>query len=108
MTKCTYVLILLTADRSHQNSKNFSYCVMIKAIAMTTKMVVASFIAIIKQCQYYNHTSYKNKNKFWAKNYGDGGSAWPPLKIRHWVILHITVNFSTDILKSSSKLFELG
>ena len=23
------------------------------------KMVVASFIAIIKQCRYYNHTGYK-------------------------------------------------
>ena len=30
-----------------------------KARAMTTKMVVASFIAIIKQCRNYNHTGYK-------------------------------------------------
>ena len=32
---------------------------MMKASAMTTKMVFASIIAIVKQCQYYNHTSYK-------------------------------------------------
>ena len=33
---------------------------MMKASAMTTKMVVASIIAIIKQCRYYNRTGYKN------------------------------------------------
>ena len=32
---------------------------MMKASAMITKIVVASVIAIVKQCQYYNHTSYK-------------------------------------------------
>ena len=26
---------------------------------MTTKMVVASIIVIIKKCRYYNHTGYK-------------------------------------------------
>ena len=30
-----------------------------KASAMTTKMVVALFVAIIKQCRYYNRTGYK-------------------------------------------------
>ena len=30
-----------------------------KASVMTTKMVVTSIIAIIKQCRYYNHTGYK-------------------------------------------------
>ena len=58
-------------------------------------MVAASFIAIITQCQYYNHTGYKiivfkfiAKAKqiklFWVTNPLDGGSAWPVLKIRHW------------------------
>ena len=32
---------------------------MTKTSAMTTKMVLASFIAIIKQCRYYDHTGYK-------------------------------------------------
>ena len=32
---------------------------MMKASAMTTKLVVASTIAIIKQCRYYNRAGYK-------------------------------------------------
>ena len=32
---------------------------MMKASAMTTKMLVASIIAIIKQCRYNDHTGYK-------------------------------------------------
>ena len=32
---------------------------MMKASAMTTKMVVASFIATVKQRRHYNHTGYK-------------------------------------------------
>ena len=58
------MLILITASLSHQNNKKlsasfFSYCVIMKASAMTTKMVVASITAIIKQCRYYYHTGYK-------------------------------------------------
>ena len=30
-----------------------------KARVKTTKIVVALFIAIIKQCRYYNHTGYQ-------------------------------------------------
>ena len=30
-----------------------------KASPMTTKVVVASFVAIIKQCRYHNPTGYK-------------------------------------------------
>ena len=30
-----------------------------KASVKTTKIVVALFIAIIKQCRYYNHTGYQ-------------------------------------------------
>ena len=29
------------------------------ASSMTTKMVVDLFIAVIKQCRYYNHTDFK-------------------------------------------------
>ena len=32
---------------------------MVKASPMTTKMVAALIMAIINQCQYYNHTGYK-------------------------------------------------
>ena len=32
---------------------------MMKARAMTTKIVVALFISITKQCRYYNHAGYK-------------------------------------------------
>ena len=32
---------------------------MMKASTMTTKFIVASFIAIIDQCWCYNHTGYK-------------------------------------------------
>ena len=60
---------------------------MIKASAITTKMAVASIIAIIKQCRYYKRTGYKiimlkfiakeNNSKIlvWVPNPGNGGSA---------------------------------
>ena len=48
---------------------------MMKASAITTKMVFASFIAVINQGRYYNHTDYKlmvfkfiAKEKHIAKN----------------------------------------
>ena len=37
----------------------FSYCIMVKASAIITKAIVVSFIAIIKQCRYYNLAGYK-------------------------------------------------
>ena len=62
-----------------------------KASAMTMKVVVVLFIAIIKQCWYYNHTGYKIivfkfiakgklKKNFWVKNLGTAGPLGHPLK----------------------------
>ena len=61
---------------------------MMKASAMTTKMLVASIIAIIKQCRYNDHTGYKVivlkfsakgkqlwKKIVWVSNLRNGGSA---------------------------------
>ena len=66
---------------------------MMKASAMTKKMVVALFMAIIKQCQYYNNTGYKiivfkfgtkekqlSKENFDLQILGTAGWPWSPLQ----------------------------
>ena len=58
---------------------------MMKASAMTTKMVVASFIATVKQRRHYNHTGYKiivfkfiaKRKQLWKKVLQILGTAGP-------------------------------
>ena len=56
---------LITTYPLHIKTKNFCQHFFsltawwMKAGAMTTKMVVPSIIAIIKQCLYHSHTGYR-------------------------------------------------
>ena len=94
---------------------------MIKASAITTKMAVASIIAVIKQCRYYKHTGYKiimlkfiakeNNSKIlvWVPNPGNGGSAYLPLKIRHWLLPSIIIayiNIKTSFVQSIAVTYQ--
>ena len=89
------------------------FSLFMKASAMTTKMVVVSFIAIIKQWRYYNHTCFKivifkfiakennSKKHIWVAYPGDSGSAWPPLQILHWLSYMYIFFFHNCILIST-------